>query len=82
MNNLYDVATGGDVSRSKIISIGSAQVFAGCAKTALSYRPSGLNQSLLLVAFLLDDVALGRVLEIVAGRNEGTPRDEGGHLRP
>ena len=51
-------------------------------QTAFSYRPSGLNQSLLLVAFLLDDAALGCVLEIVTGRNEGTPRNEGGDLRP
>jgi hypothetical protein len=37
---------------------------------------------LFLVAFLLDDAAFGRVLEIVAGGNEGTTRNEGGHLRP
>ena len=51
-------------------------------QTALSYRPSGLNQSILLVALLLDDAALGRVLEIVTSRNEGTPRNEDDHLRP
>jgi hypothetical protein len=31
------------------------------------------TQSLLLAAFLLDDAALGRVLEIVAGRNKRAP---------
>jgi hypothetical protein len=38
--------------------------------------------SLLLIAFPLDDASLGRVLEITAGRNEGTASNEGGHLRP
>lgn len=38
--------------------------------------------SLFLVAILLDDARLGRVLEIIAGRNEGTPRNEGSDLHP
>jgi hypothetical protein len=38
--------------------------------------------SLFLVALLLDDACLGRVLEIATGRNEGAPRNEGSDLRP
>jgi hypothetical protein len=37
---------------------------------------------LLLVALLLDDTSLGRVLENIPWRNERTSRDEGRHLRP
>jgi hypothetical protein len=36
-------------------------------------RLVGLCQSLFLVALLLDNAFLGRVLEIIAGRNEGAP---------
>ena len=79
MNNLYDVATGGLFAEYNYKICSSLRRL---RQTAFSYRPSGLNQSLLLVAFLLDDAALGRVLEIISGRNEGTPRNEGSHLRP
>ena len=41
-----------------------------------------LSRSLFLVALLFDDARLGRVLEIIAGRNKGAPRNEDGDLRP
>jgi hypothetical protein len=39
-------------------------------------------QSLFLVALLLDNAGLGRILEIATGRDKGAPRNEDGDLRP
>ena len=49
-------------------------VGAVCGYAALNF--------LFLVALRLDNARLGRVLEIIAGRNEGAPRNKGSDLRP
>jgi hypothetical protein len=45
-------------------------------------RAGGLCQFLFLVALFLDNARLGRVLETIARRNKGAPRNEDGDLRP